>query len=106
VARLCGRLRRHELGGYPGAYAKGVPIEGLDDAETLADVMVFHAGTERDASGRLVTAGGRVLGITAIGRDLAAARDRAYEGVDRIRWAGEHHRHDIAADAIAKMGKA
>jgi phosphoribosylamine---glycine ligase len=93
-------------GGYPGAYAKGVPIEGVDDAEELANVMVFHAGTERDASGRLVTAGGRVLGVTAIGRDLAAARDRAYEAVACIRWTGEHHRTDIAADAIAKMGRA
>jgi len=91
--------------GYPGAYAKGIPIQGLDDAEKLADVMVFHAGTERDASGRLVTAGGRVLGVTAIGRDLAAARARAYEAVSRVRWTGEHHRSDIAADAIAKIGR-
>jgi phosphoribosylamine--glycine ligase len=60
------------------------------------------AGTERDNSGRLVTAGGRVLSVTAIGRDLAAARDRAYEAVACIRWDGEHHRSDIAADAIAK----
>jgi phosphoribosylamine--glycine ligase len=93
-------------GGYPEAYAKGVPIEGLDDAERLADVMVFHAGTERDASGRLVTVGGRVLGVTAIGRDLAAARDRAYEAVARVRWTGEHHRSDIAADAVAKLREA
>ena len=93
-------------GGYPGAYAKGVPIEGVDDAEKLPDVMVFHAGTERDGTGRLVTSGGRVLGVTAIGRDLAAARDRAYEAVARVRWAGEHHRSDIAADAIAKVGRA
>ncbi len=93
-------------GGYPGAYAKGAPIDGLDDAERLADVTVFHAGTERDEAGRLVTSGGRVLDVTAIGRDLAAARDRAYEAVGRIRWAGEHHRSDIAADAIAKAGLA
>ena len=92
--------------GYPGAYAKGLPIEGLDDAEKLADVMVFHAGTERDGIGRVVTAGGRVLGVTAIGADLAAARDRAYEAVSRIRWDGEHHRKDIAADAIARAGNA
>jgi len=91
--------------GYPGAYAKGLPIEGLDEAEKLADVMVFHAGTERDAAGRVVTAGGRVLGVTAIGADLAAARDRAYEAVSRIRWDGEHHRSDIAADALAKAGR-
>ncbi len=92
--------------GYPGAYAKGLPIEGLDEAEKLTDVMVFHAGTERDAARRVVTAGGRVLGVTAIGADLAAARDRAYEAVSRIRWNGEHHRSDIAGDAIAKAGKA
>jgi phosphoribosylamine--glycine ligase len=86
--------------GYPGPYAKGLPIAGLDEAEKLPDVMVFHAGTDRDATGRVVTAGGRVLGVTAIGADLAAARDRAYEAVSRIRWDGEHHRSDIAADAI------
>jgi len=91
--------------GYPGTYAKGLPIEGLDQAEELADVMVFHAGTERDATGRVVTAGGRVLGVTAIGADLATARDRAYEAVARIRWDGEHHRSDIAADAIARAAK-
>jgi phosphoribosylamine--glycine ligase len=89
-------------GGYPGAYGTGAPIEGLDDAGSLPDVMVFHAGTERDTSGRIVTSGGRVLGVTAIGRDLAAARERAYDAVSRIRWAGEHHRADIAADAVAR----
>ena len=52
--------------------------------------MVFHAGTERDAAGRVVTAGGRVLGVTAVGTDLAAARDRAYEAVSRIRWNGAY----------------
>jgi phosphoribosylamine--glycine ligase len=92
--------------GYPGAYAKGIPIEGLDEAERLADVMVFHAGTERDAAGRVVTSGGRVLGVTAIGRDLTEARDRAYVAVARIRWDGEHHRTDIAADAIANTVRA
>jgi phosphoribosylamine--glycine ligase len=88
--------------GYPGAYETGVPIEGLDDAESVADVMVFHAGTRRDADGRVVTAGGRVLGVTATGRDLQAARDRAYDAVARLRFRGEHHRTDIAADAIAE----
>ncbi len=92
--------------GYPGAYAKGAPIEGLGEAERLEDVMVFHAGTERDAAGRVVTSGGRVLGVTALGADLVAARDLAYEAVGRIRWDGEHHRSDIAADAIAKIGRA
>jgi phosphoribosylamine--glycine ligase len=86
-------------GGYPGAYAKGRAILGLDDAERLRGVMVFHAGTERDAAGGVVTAGGRVLGVTAIAGDVSAARQRAYEAVALIRWSGEHHRSDIAADA-------
>jgi phosphoribosylamine--glycine ligase len=85
-------------GGYPGAYAKGQAIEGLDDAERLSGVTVFHAGTDRDASGRVVTAGGRVLGVTATGPDVPSARRLAYEAVAAIRWSGEHHRTDIAAD--------
>jgi len=91
-------------GGYPGAYEKGLPIEGLNDADRLDDVMVFHAGTALDAAGRVVSAGGRVLGVTATGSDLAAARERAYKAVGRLRFRGEHHRSDIAADAIAKAG--
>jgi phosphoribosylamine--glycine ligase len=87
--------------GYPESVTKGIPIEGLEDAESLPGVVVFHAGTSRDASGRLVTAGGRVLGVTATGADLGAARARAYEAVSKIRWDGEHHRSDIAADAVS-----
>jgi phosphoribosylamine---glycine ligase len=87
--------------GYPESVLKGTPIDGIEDAERLEDVFVFHAGTERDASGRVVTAGGRVLGVTALGADLAGARVRAYDGVGRIRWDGEHHRGDIAADALS-----
>jgi phosphoribosylamine--glycine ligase len=90
-------------GGYPGAYLKGAPITGLDAAEALEDVLVFHAGTERDADGRTVTAGGRVLGVTALGDTIAAARDRAYDAVSRIRWDGEQHRRDIAADAFSAV---
>ncbi len=93
-------------GGYPGEYAKGVPIEGLAEAERGDDVWVFHAGTAFDAEGRVATSGGRVLGVTALGRDLAAARDRAYQAVRCVRFAGEHHRSDIAADAIASLGSA
>jgi len=93
-------------GGYPGAYEKGAPIEGLDDAERLDDVMVFHAGTGRGASGGTVTAGGRVLGVTATGPDLKAARERAYEAVARVRFRGAHHRTDIASDAIGRAGSA
>jgi phosphoribosylamine--glycine ligase len=87
-------------GGYPGSYAKGLPIEGIDDADALDGVVVFHAGTGLDDRNRFVTTGGRVLGVTALGADLAAARDRAYEAVARIRWQGEHHRTDIALDAL------
>ena len=89
-------------GGYPGPYDKGIPITGLDAAEQLEGVTVFHAGTAVDERGRIVTAGGRVLGVTATATDLAAARHRAYGAVQRIRFAGSHHRTDIAADAIAR----
>jgi phosphoribosylamine---glycine ligase len=86
--------------GYPGSYSTGVPIEGIEDAERHEQVRVFHAGTSLDAGGRTVTAGGRVLGVTALGADLAAARDRAYGAVARIRWEGAHYRTDIALDAL------
>ncbi|HEX6852198.1 MAG TPA: phosphoribosylamine--glycine ligase [Candidatus Polarisedimenticolaceae bacterium] len=86
--------------GYPGKYAKGTPISGLDAAEAIEGVVVFHAGTEHDAAGRVVTSGGRVLGVTAIGADVARARARAYDAVACIRWEGERHRADIAADAV------
>jgi phosphoribosylamine--glycine ligase len=85
--------------GYPGSYATGRPIAGLDRASALPGVHVFHAGTARGAGGAVVTAGGRVLGVTALGPDVARARARAYDAVASIRWDGEHHRGDIAADA-------
>jgi phosphoribosylamine--glycine ligase len=88
--------------GYPGSYGKGAPIEGLEDAAALDGVTVFHAGTSRDGEGRIVTAGGRVLGVTATGPDLPLARRRAYEAVGRIAWPGSHHREDIAADAVTR----
>jgi phosphoribosylamine--glycine ligase len=87
-------------GGYPGAYATGAAIEGVDRAEALPGVVVFHAGTAADAQGRLVTAGGRVLGVTAVAGTVEAAREQAYRAVDRIRWENEHHRTDIALDAV------
>src|SRR5213594_398613 len=81
-------------GGYPGAYATGVPITGVDEAAMLSGVEVFHAGTTlRD--GRLVTAGGRVLGVTAVAPDVPRAIERAYQAVDRIRFDGMHFRRDI-----------
>ena len=81
-------------GGYPGRYATGIPITGIDDAEAVAGVQVFQAGTAR-RDGRLVTAGGRVLGVTAVGDDMANAIDTAYESVARIRFEGMHFRRDI-----------
>jgi len=85
--------------GYPGSYAKGKVISGLDDAAALPDVKVFHAGTAL-AKGHVVTNGGRVLGVTAWAGDLAAARDRALEAVARIRFEGAQYRRDIAAKAL------
>ena len=89
-------------GGYPGSYAKGKPVTGVDEAEKDGGVVVFHAGTARDERERLVTAGGRVLGVTARGPDLAGAREKAYLAVNRIRWDGEAHRTDIAEDAVRR----
>jgi phosphoribosylamine--glycine ligase len=86
-------------GGYPREYATGHAISGLAEAEALPGVVVFHAGTRRAGDG-FVTAGGRVLGVTARGDDLASARDRAYEAASRIRFAGCHYRRDIAARAL------
>jgi phosphoribosylamine---glycine ligase len=78
-------------GGYPGPYAGGQPITGLERVE---QAVVFHAGTRRDGE-RIVTAGGRVLGVTALGADLDEARRRAYAAVDNIHFDGMHYRKDI-----------
>ncbi len=86
-------------GGYPGSYAKGKPILGLEEVARLENVKVFHAGTAR-SGGRIVTNGGRVLGVTAWANDLRSARDAAYAAVDRIRFEGAHVRRDIAARAL------
>ncbi|HKX25963.1 MAG TPA: phosphoribosylglycinamide synthetase C domain-containing protein, partial [Actinomycetota bacterium] len=85
-------------GGYPGAHRTGLPIEGLDRAGNLDKTMVFHAGTAR-RDGTVVTAGGRVLGVSALGEDLAGARDRAYRAVSMVSFEGMHHRTDIAEEA-------
>jgi len=88
-------------GGYPGGYPTGVPISGVDEAGRLSGVTVFHAGTAlRD--GHLVTAGGRVLGVQAIGRDIRSALAQAYAAVARIAFAGMHYRTDIARRAVAR----
>jgi phosphoribosylamine--glycine ligase len=88
-------------GGYPNAYEKGKVIEGLDRASALEDVVVFHAGT-RLADGQVLTNGGRVLGVTAIGEDVAAAKARAYEAVESIHFDGAYYRHDISDKAIRR----
>jgi len=86
-------------GGYPGNYSKGKPILGLDRAATLPNVKVFHAGTE-GAGEQIVTNGGRVLGVTAMGQDLKAAQAAAYAAVEKIHFDGAHFRRDIAAKAF------
>ena len=86
-------------GGYPGKYTKGFEITGIDEAEKLGDVKVFQAGTAI-ADGRLVNAGGRVLGVTALGQTIADAQRRAYEAVGKIHWRDCYYRKDIAAKAL------
>ena len=81
-------------GGYPVSYKKGYEISGIKDAEDLGDIVVFHAGTKAD-NGKIVTNGGRVLGVTAIGNDLDSAIKHAYEGVSKISFKDEFHRNDI-----------
>lgn len=86
-------------GGYPGDYEKGRVITGIERAEELEDVVVFHAGTAVK-DGELVTNGGRVLGVTALGESIADAKTRAYEAVDRVRFDGAYCRRDIADKAV------
>lgn len=86
-------------GGYPGAYEKGKKITGIAEAEKLKDVVVFQAGTAKQ-NGDLVTNGGRVLGVTALGQTISDAKTRAYEAVDKIKFDGAYYRTDIADKAI------
>jgi len=85
--------------GYPGGYEKGKEIKGIDDASRLNDIVVFHACTALNDS-KLVTAGGRVLGVTAMGVGVKRAINKAYEAVSRIKWEGVHYRKDIGEKAI------
>ena len=103
--------------GYPGSYAKGKPVTGLADAAKLPNAKIFHAGTQKVSSvecratsvldprpsaldSAVVTAGGRVLGVTAWAETLPAAREAAYHAVDKIAFDGAHYRRDIAAKAL------
>jgi len=85
--------------GYPGVYEKGKEISGLDSAGNQEGTVVFHAGTRMD-KGRVVTNGGRILGVTALGTDLGAAIKKAYSAVDKIEWDGIHYRKDIGKKAF------
>ena len=112
-ASIDGTLDQHELrwsdlsavcvviasGGYPGSYEKGKVITGIADADALPGVKVFHAGTKLDG-GNVVNAGGRVLGVTALGQGLQAASDLAYEAASKIQFEGAFTRSDIAAKAL------
>ena len=86
--------------GYPRSYEKGKVITGIDDAEALEGVTVYHAGTALREDGALVTSGGRVLDVTAMGATLQEARDLAYRACDLIRFEGKQHRTDIAYRAL------
>jgi phosphoribosylamine---glycine ligase len=85
--------------GYPGDYRRGDEIRGLDAAAKIDDLIVFHAGTAQQ-EGKPVTAGGRVLGVTALGATVKEAIDRAYRGVAAITWKGAHYRRDIGGKAL------
>ena len=87
--------------GYPGAYAKGTEIKGLAEAAREPGVQIFHAGTRRDGS-RILADGGRVLGVTARGRDIREAQARAYAAVDKIDWPGGFCRRDIGWRAVER----
>ncbi|MDX2118143.1 MAG: phosphoribosylamine--glycine ligase [Planctomycetota bacterium] len=91
-AACCVVLASH---GYPDAPKTGDVIDGLDDAAKVPDVQVIHAGTRRNSDGQIVTGGGRVLGVTATGATMAAARDAAYKAAGRIRFTGKQMRTDI-----------
>ncbi|MDR2586718.1 MAG: phosphoribosylamine--glycine ligase [Coriobacteriales bacterium] len=86
--------------GYPGDYEKGKPISGIEAAEAVAGVKVYHAGTKRAQDGTLVTNGGRVLNVTALGVSFAQARERAYEACGFISFEGAWYRRDIGARAL------
>jgi len=92
-------------GGYPRSYETGVPITGLEEADAEEGVVVFHAGTRKGPDG-FVTAGGRVVGVTASGEDVAQARDRAYAAAGRIDFAGCQFRTDIAERALRRLDPA
>lgn len=89
--------------GYPGSYEKGTVISNLDEAELVApSVKVFHAGTNLDSDGNFIAVGGRVLGVTAKGKNLEEAQERAYRAVEEINWPGGFYRRDIGWRALPR----
>ena len=91
--------------GYPGAYAKGKVVGGLDAVGRLHRTKVFHAGTQKIGE-QFVTSGGRVLGVTSWADSLPAARDQAYAAVEKIGFDGAHYRRDIGAKGLMKIWQA
>ncbi|MEE1555487.1 MAG: phosphoribosylglycinamide synthetase C domain-containing protein, partial [Alphaproteobacteria bacterium] len=91
--------------GYPGDYAKGSEINGIAEAEAIARVSVLHAGTQLE-DGRMLSNGGRVLGVTAQGRDIRTARERAYQGIEAIDWPEGFCRSDIGWRAVEREEQA
>ncbi|HEY4513742.1 MAG TPA: phosphoribosylamine--glycine ligase [Candidatus Paceibacterota bacterium] len=89
--------------GYPGDYKKGFPIRAIEEAEKIDGVVVFHAGTTLD--GELKTAGGRVLGVSAVGRTLRSALDKAYDAAERIEFEGKYYRRDIGGKALKALSE-
>ena len=92
-------------GGYPGHYKKGAEISGLSDVKRMKEVMVFHAGTSAKAR-QVVTDGGRVLGVTALGETVEEALKRAYSAVSKINWEGVYYRKDIGGKAVKRLNRA
>ena len=91
--------------GYPGDYAKGSEINGIAEAEAITRVSVLHAGTQLE-DGRMLSNGGRVLGVTAQGRDIRTARERAYQGIEAIDWPEGFCRSDIGWRAVEREEQA
>jgi phosphoribosylamine--glycine ligase len=87
--------------GYPGTYARGSVIEGLDAAAAVEGVEIFHAGTKAEG-GRILANGGRVLDVSAIGKTVREAQARAYDAISRIRWPEGFYRHDIGWRAVER----
>ena len=84
--------------GYPGKYPTGIPITGIDKADSMPDVKVFHSGTRAEGN-KILTDGGRVLGVTALGNTIAEAKRRAYQAIEQIHFDGMHYRRDIGHQA-------